>query len=173
MRSLHTISSSEALSRLQNICSGQEKCSSDIRTRLRQWKISPEDQEKILNRLIKDGFVDDRRFTGFFVRDKQRLNKWGKEKIRFALQRKELSREIIDEALLLIPDENFEETLRELLRRKSAETTKYNPYELKNKLIRFAVQRGFQYDLIFRVVDEFISSEGSDENTEKDELDFS
>ena len=157
MKPKRIISPEEALSRLQNLCSTHEKCTGDVREKLRQWNINADEKEKIISRLIKDKFVDDTRFAGFFVRDKQRINKWGKEKIRYALAHKGLSKEIIDEALLSLPVENFEDSLRELLQRKSRELSKYEPYEKKNRLIRFAVQRGFDYDLIFRLVDEFLN----------------
>ncbi len=152
MKPKRIISPEEALSRLQNLCSTQEKCSGDVREKLRQWSINSEDQEIIIRKLVKDKFVDDNRFAGFFVRDKQKINKWGREKIRYALIHKGLNKEIIDEALLSLPVENFEDSLRELLQRKSRELSKYEPYEKKNRLIRFAVQRGFDYDLIFRLV---------------------
>jgi len=157
MKPIRDISPEEALSRLQNLCSNREKCTGDVREKLRQWKINQEEQEKIISKLINDKFLNDIRFAGFFVRDKQRINKWGREKIRYALIHKGLSKEIIDEALLTLPAENYEESLRELLQRKSRELSKYEPYEKKNRLIRFAVQRGFDYDLIFRLVDEFLN----------------
>lgn len=156
MKPVRGISPQEALSRLQNICSTQEKCSSDILAKLRQWKISANDQEKIVDSLKKDKFFDDRRFTEFFVRDKQKLNKWGKEKIKFALLSKGLDAEIINEALSAIEPGNFEEALRELLSKKSRELNKYKPFERKNRLIRFALQRGFDYNLIFNVVEDFV-----------------
>ncbi len=138
------VSPDEALSRLQNLCSTQEKCSGEIKEKLRRWNISQNDGIKIL------------RFAGFFVRDKQKINKWGKEKIRFALRSKGLSQELINEALSSLPPENFEDALRELLSKKSKELGKYDAYEKKNRLIRFAIQRGFEYDLIFKVVEDFL-----------------
>jgi len=155
----HNMTSAEALSRLQNLCSTQEKCSGDVREKLRQWGIPEEEQQGIIDKLVKDKFVDDHRFAGFFVRDKQKINKWGKEKIRFTLIRKGLSREIIDEAFSSIPVEDFETSLRELLGRKSKELGKYESFEKKNRLIRFAIQRGFDYDLIFRLIDEYVKAE--------------
>ena len=156
MKTERTISKEEALSRLQNLCSKLEKCSGEVREKLRLWKIAGDEADKIIDRLKKDKFIDDYRFVGFFVRDKQKINKWGKEKIRYALKMKGLSEEIINEALGALPVENYEETLRELLQKKSKELSKYEAYDKKNRLIRFAVQRGFDFDLIFRVVDDYI-----------------
>ena len=157
MKPVRNISPQEALSRLQNLCSTQEKCTGDAREKLRQWNISKAEIEKIIGRLKEDKFIDDRRFVEFFVRDKQKINKWGKEKIRYALKNKGLNQEIINEALSSLPSENFEDALRELLTKKSRELGKYQSYEKKNRLIRFAVQRGFDYDLIFRIIDDYVN----------------
>jgi len=146
----------EALSRLQHLCSVSEKCSGEAMEKLRQWDIPEESRKTIIEKLLKDKFIDDVRFAGFFVRDKQRINKWGREKIRYALVHKGVSKEIIDQALSDLPAENFEEALRELLKKKSKELGKFESYEKKNRLIRFAIQRGFDYDLIFRVVDDYV-----------------
>ncbi len=156
MKPTRNVSPQEALSRLQNLCSIQEKCSSDILNKLRQWNISENDREKIIASLKKDKFLDDKRFAEFFVRDKQKLNKWGKEKIKYALLHKGLEQDIIDDALSTLVPGNFEETLRELLSKKARELSKYKSFERKNRLIRFAIQRGFNYDLVFRIVDDFV-----------------
>jgi regulatory protein len=153
--SIKIITPEEALKRLQHLCSSREKCSSEIIEKMKAWNLPPSEQEKILSSLVRDKFVDDRRFAGFFARDKQKINKWGREKIRFAMTRKGLSREIIDEALESLPSGNSEQILRDLLGKKSRELSRFNPWEKKNRLIRFAVQRGFDYDLIFRLVDEY------------------
>lgn len=156
MKTVRDITPAEALARLQNLCSTQEKCSGEVLEKLRKWNIPEAERVKIIERLKKDKFVDDYRFAGFFVRDKQKINKWGKEKIRYAMISKGLNQEIINEALSSLPKENYEESLRELLKRKSGELKKYESYEKKNRLIRFAIQRGYDYDLIFRIINEFI-----------------
>lgn len=157
MKSNLNLTSDEAILRLQNICSNREKCTGEIREKLRQWNINKEEAELIIKKLINDKFVDDHRFAGFFVRDKQKLNKWGREKIRYALIHKGIQKEIIEKALESLEVSDYEETLRELLARKSKELYKYESHEKKNRLIRFAVQRGFDYDLISSVINDFIS----------------
>jgi len=156
MKAIRKITPAGALERLQILCSAREKCTGDIKEKLRQWNISGAESAVIISNLIRHKFIDDRRYAGYFVRDKQKLNKWGKEKIRYALMNKGLSKEIIDEALEELQVENYEEALRELLIKKSRELNKYDPYEKKNRLIRFAAQRGFDYELIFRLVDDYV-----------------
>jgi len=156
MKPARNISPEEALSRLQNLCSAQEKCTGDVLDKLRRWNVPEEEREKIVASLVKDKFIDDHRFAEFFVRDKQRINKWGREKIRYALVNKNLGKEIIEEALSGLPLENYETALRDLLSRKSRELARHEGYEKRNRLVRFAIQRGFDYDLIFRLVDEYV-----------------
>ena len=70
------ISPEKALQRAQALCARQERCSHDIRLKLRQWKLSNADIEKIVKQLIADSFINDERYAKMFVRDKSKFNKW-------------------------------------------------------------------------------------------------
>ena len=143
-----------ALTRLQKICSLQEKCTSDIMQKLKTWAIPEQDIQKIIGSLKRDKFIDEERFAVFFVRDKHKINKWGREKIRYALLHKGLAAEIIDAALSEIREEKYNETLKELLIKKKKEIKSNNSYEMKGKLIRFGTQRGYSFDIVYKLVDE-------------------
>jgi regulatory protein len=153
----YKITPQEALSRLQKLCSIAEKCTGDAREKLRKWNIPETETAFIIEKLTMDKFIDDHRYAEYFVRDKQKINKWGKEKIRYALSHKGLKKEIIEDVISNQPVENYELVLRELLSKKSKELGKFEAFERKNRLIRFAVQRGFEYDLIFRIIDDFMT----------------
>ncbi len=150
------ISSQEALTRLQKLCSHQEKCSSDIQVKLNSWGIDENDTQKILVELKREKFLDDKRFAEFFVKEKQNINKWGKEKIKFALIKKRIDKEIIDGVLSEINQENQMIVLKGLLIKKKGEIKSANPYEIKRKLINFGLQRGFGIDNIYTLVDEIL-----------------
>ena len=72
--------------------------------------------------------------------------------IRMALRTKAIPHRLIDEAMAqLVPEEN-NERLEEMLRKKAAKTTARNDYELKGKLVRFAVGRGFDLEEVLEVI---------------------
>ena len=144
----------EALSYTMDLCSRQEKCSSEIMEKLKKFKVQEASMVKVLQTLKKEGFIDESRYAGMFVRDKLRINRWGKIKIRYMLSAKRIPDEIIRDALDGIDDQNYLEILKEELSKKQKSVKAENPFEVRNKLARFAQQRGFESGLIFQVLDE-------------------
>jgi regulatory protein len=144
----------EALSYTMDLCSRQEKCNSEIREKLKKFKVQEAAVEKVLQTLKKEGFIDESRYAGMFVRDKLRINRWGKIKIQYMLSAKRIPEEIIRDALDGIDDQNYLEILKEELSKKQKSIKAENPFEVRNKLARFAQQRGFESGLIFQLLDE-------------------
>ncbi len=150
------ISYSSALSKMQFICSRQEKCCSDIRKKLENWNLSYDDQDKIIQSLIDDKFIDENRYTGFYVRDKYKFNKWGRIKISHHLKQKQIPESTIMEAFDSISEEIYEENLEDILSSKMRSTREEDLYKLKAKLYRFAQSRGFESNLILRNIDKIL-----------------
>ncbi|MGE0079511.1 MAG: regulatory protein RecX [Bacteroidales bacterium] len=153
------ISKEKALSRLQNLCARNEKCSGDLRQKMVQWKLAPEDINWVISRLTTDRFVDDSRYAGMFVRDKSRISKWGRIKIATALRAKGVAADIINEALSQIDPNVDKAQLAELITRKAKQTKAKSVYDLKSKLIRFGVSRGFDMGLVIDVVNGIVKGE--------------
>jgi regulatory protein len=145
-----------ALTRLQKICSLQEKCIADIMQKLGKWEISGEESKTIIESLIGDKFIDEERFAVFFVRDKNKIYKWGREKIKYALIHKGIPAEVIEAALTEINEDKYNDALKELLIKKRREIKSKNLYEMKGKLIRFGTQRGYSYEIVYKLVDEVL-----------------
>jgi regulatory protein len=138
----------QVLSKAMSICSKAEKCVSDIQIKLDGWGIEFADAQKIIKTLIAEKFIDEERYTRYFVRDKFRFNQWGKVKIVFMLKSKKIPPVLIDEALQEINDEAYLELLVKLLKDKAKKTKFVNEYDKKGKLIRFAQSKGFEFEVI-------------------------
>lgn len=146
-----TISPEKALTRAQALCAKQERCSNDIRLKLVQWQIEPNEVDKIINKLISDSFINDERYARMFARDKSKFNKWGPIKITYTLRSKRIPEDIIKSALQeIISDDDT--ALKELMIRKLKNLKAKSLYELKVKLIRFGVSRGYEYELVSKIV---------------------
>lgn len=150
------ISKEKALAKAQGICAKMEKSKGEIRQKLFEWKVEKQFHNEILSQLEKDKFIDENRFVHFFVRDKFKLNKWGKIKIEFALRSKEISSELIHEALESIDIEYYKETCKDLLKKKLKSLTNDEPEKQREKLIRFGHSRGFEAHIVFAFVDELL-----------------
>jgi len=160
---LHTkekhINKEKALSRLQYLCARSEKCTGDLRQKMIQWKMETTDIAWVINSLTSDKFVDDARYAAMFVRDKSRISKWGRVKIATALRAKGVAADIINDALTQIDPSTDKTQLIELIARKAKQTKSKSVYDLKNKLIRFGVSRGFDMGVVIDVVNGAVKGE--------------
>ena len=143
----------QALDRLMTLCSRSEKCTEDARVLLERWGIAAEYREEIIRTLIKQKYIDDRRYAAAFVRDKIAHNKWGRRKIGDALRMKRIPADAVEHALAAVPDGTEREQLLLLLRRKRASVKAENDYRMKEKLVRYALSKGFALDDILETVD--------------------
>ena len=151
-KSKKTVTEQEALLKLSALCSQAEHSSGEMREKMRRWALPPDVSERVLNRLIDECFVDDERYARFFVRDKIRFDRWGRRKIDQALYRKGIDSSIRSRVLDAVPVSEYESVLRELLAAKRRTVKASSDYELCGKLVRFAVSRGFDMDIVRRCV---------------------
>ncbi|MGF1584557.1 MAG: regulatory protein RecX [Bacteroidales bacterium] len=151
-----TITHAEALDKARKLCAAEEKCRFDIRKKLFDWGVSSGDTEKIINELVADKFLDEWRFARLFAVGKFHNNKWGKIKISYELLRKNIAKNTIEDALRRIDDEEYAEVLRKELLKKQRSIPTDDNQELKEKLHRFASSKGYEYDIIEKVLDDLI-----------------
>jgi regulatory protein len=147
-------SEEELLNSVASLCSASEQCKSDIKEKLRRRGASKEISEKIVERLLKEKFIDESRYAKAFVRDKYRFDKWGKLKIRMALKAKSISEDNIDIAFGEIDLDEYRSNLSSLIQNKRKSVKAENDYELRGKLIRFALGRGYEMDDILSILGE-------------------
>ena len=146
----------EALVKLQHYCAYQDRCHREVRTKLLQLGIRGGDLEQIMAQLIEDDFLNETRFAVAFVRGKFNQKLWGKRKIIQALKKKDVNQYDIDQGLQEINDKTYRSALNDLLVRKKKLYDPDDKLMLKNKLYRFAIQKGFEPDLILKVLDDII-----------------
>ena len=145
------------LERYERQCARMESCSGDIRRKaLKALDGDAEAAEKIVASLVADGFVDDRRYAGAFVREKSALQGWGEAKLKYMLAAKGISREIIADALTEIDAEKASAKLERLVQAK-ARTLEGDP-AFRLKLLKFGLSRGYDYDTVDAAVRTILQS---------------
>lgn len=142
----------ELLHKAASYCSISEHCISEVKDKLTAWCVSCDEKEKIINKLINDDFINEKRYCVAFTKDKFHFNKWGKIKISYALKQKGLSNEMINNALKTIDDGEYEEMLAVILKAKLKSLKWEYEYEKQGKLFAFAQSRGFESAVIDRVI---------------------
>ena len=142
----------EAYTRLSALCAMGEHCCHDMQKKMKNWELPEGAEDRIIEKLVKEKFIDEGRFARAFVRDKFRYNRWGKIRIQQELRLRQISQKHIDEALEEIESDDNLSTLTEIIKKKRPSVKGKNEYEIKAKLIRFALGRGFSMDDITKVI---------------------
>ena len=148
------MSPAEALKKLAALCARGEHSTGDADEKMRRWGLSEDDRLQVIQKLVDNKFIDDQRFTKYFVHDKIKFNHWGRRKIEVALRQKGIADETVSDVLDGIPDEEYLDILRPMIKDKMEKTTGKTDYERAMKTIKWAVGRGFSLDLIRRCIDE-------------------
>lgn len=142
----------EALNRAAAYSTLCERCVSEVTAKLTAWGVPHCEQEKIIARLIEEKFIDEARYCRAFVNDKVRFNRWGRIKIRAALSEKRLPRELINEAMDNIDEEQYRAGLAEVIAAKRKELKGKDDHAAQQKIIRHAASRGYEPSLILRTI---------------------
>jgi len=143
----------EAFYKLSAMCASAEHCLYEMSEKMRRWQVPDDERERVLQRLVDEKFVDEERYCRSFVADKIRYNGWGRRKVEQALAAKRIQRDISSGVLDEISDEEYADVLRPLIRNKRKSVKAASEYELNQKLIRFALGRGFSFDVIRMCLD--------------------
>lgn len=145
---MNTMTEQEAYLRLAALCAQAEHCEYEMQEKMRRWEIADDAQARVMQRLITERYVDDERFARAFANDKVKYNKWGRRKVEQAMWLKHIAEDIRQRVLDSIDDEEYIAILRPLLQQKRRSVKVRNDYELRQKLIKFAIGRGFTMDII-------------------------
>lgn len=147
------ITEAQALKKLGDLCAKTEHCSGEIIEKMYKMGLPEDAKTRIMEKLTKYSYVDDERFTNAYVYDKIRYNKWGRRKIEQALWAKRIDNKIANLVLDAVPDEEYLSVLRPLLKSKYPTIKAETDYERSVKLIKYALGKGFTFNLIKQCID--------------------
>ena len=147
---------------LAQLCARSEHCQHEMLEKMRKWGMADEAQARVMQRLVSERYIDDERYARAFVRDKIRYNKWGRRKVEQALWMKRIDDDIRERVLGEIDADEYISVLRPLLKQKRRSTKAQSDYELNQKLVRFALSRGFTFDIIRQCMDGDIDDMGDE-----------
>jgi regulatory protein len=143
----------QALFKLTALCSKAEHCSGEMTEKMQKWGIAEDVQARIMAYLTKEKYVDDERYCRFFIRDKIKYNGWGRRKIEQALYLKQVPKNVSTPVFAEIDEAEYLAVLRPLLQQKYKTIKANSDYERSMKLIKFAMGRGFDLEIIRKCID--------------------
>lgn len=144
------------MEKAKGFCAYRERSVREVRMKIKTWGAPYSLEQRLVKALEEDNFLNDARFAKAFARGKFRTNKWGKRKLKTALQMSGIADSLIREALLEIDSEHYADVARKLAEKKMKALAKEaDTYTRKAKLFQFLMQKGFETDLISKVIAEF------------------
>ncbi len=152
LKSRRPVTIDDAIARLEAMCARAEHCTYELKEKLWQWCIPAAESEKIIAQLKASRYVDDARFARAFVNDKVKFAKRGRLRIKQALELKHIDSNIIADALAEIDTKLYAENLSDTLKQKAKTLDDVTSYENRVKLLRFAVQRGYEPSLVAKAI---------------------
>ena len=148
------LSPDQVLDKMAKYCAYQERCVKDVTEKLKTFELTQKEKDEILDYLIDNRFVNNTRFAQAFVKGKINQSGWGLNKIRFHLAQKGIDKAIIDEALQTYDEETYRQRLLDILNSKSKTVKAENDFEKNRKLATYAMQKGFEANLVWEVIKE-------------------
>ena len=143
--------------KLENYCVYQDRCHKEGEQKMWEFQLIPEARELILLSLMKDNFLNEERFSKSYARGKFRIKSWGKQRIVRELKFRDISAYNIKTALKEIKETDYLETIYRITENRNEDISEPNIYKRKKKLVDFLMRKGFENDLIFKVVSEVVS----------------
>jgi len=134
-------------------CSKSEKCPDDLYKYLSKYSDNQDLIAKVISGLQSDDYLNTDRYIKAYVNDKFRFDKWGKIKIAYNLKQKRLPENKINEAISRIDMDAYIESLEELIKFKSSSIREKDLYKRKASIVRYCISKGFEYELIFKFLD--------------------
>ncbi len=138
----------EALAKLEYFCAYRERCPKEVRAKLADLGLRGNDAEQIFEVLREDGFFNEERFALAFAGGKFRMNHWGRVRIRLELRMRDISPDIVQQAIDSIEEAEYLKLLEQLMEKKRRQ------YEgsdnAREKAAASLIRAGFEQELVFR-----------------------
>jgi regulatory protein len=146
----------DAKQKIYKYCAYQERTHLEVRNKLFEYGLASDDVDTLLTQLISDGYLNDERFAKTFAGGKFRIKGWGRIRIANELEAKGLTKNCIQLGLKEIDQTDYEETLERLLKKKSAAVHEDDDYVRRDKIARYAIQKGFEPELVWKLIKEVL-----------------
>lgn len=156
MISNKTYTVEEALLKLRNYCSYQERCHQEVRQKLIGMRMIPEAIDQIIVHLLDHNFLNEERFAKTYVSGKFRIKKWGRRRLILELKKRDIGKYNINQALNEINEDDYIETFNALAEKRLPYIKETNSFKKKKKLADYLLYRGWESHLVYDKVNQLI-----------------
>lgn len=145
------LSKEEALKKIQNYCSYQERSHNEVKDKLFSFRLFKSEVDELISSLIENNYLNEERFAKQFAGGKFRIKHWGRKKIVYELQLKGVNKANIKLGLKEINEEEYFAMLKKLATKKWNEL-KGHKASKQAKVYAYLLQKGYESNLISTVV---------------------
>tara|TARA_R110001592_G_C13045967_1_gene739713 strand:- start:689 stop:1171 length:483 start_codon:yes stop_codon:yes gene_type:complete len=138
----------KALEKAMRYCVYQERCILDVENRLLAWGLPKAEWDKLIDTLVEQDFLNENRYIEDYVRGKFLIKKWGKNKIKAGLLQKKIRGSEVDKNLMAIDENEYKKTIHYLIEKKKALLNQKDDIELRDKLYRYLLSKGYESEII-------------------------
>lgn len=149
----------QALVKAAAYCAYQERTQQQVRDKVADWELEPEEIEQLIVDLVKQKFIDEERFARSYVRGKAQ-RRWGRRLIQQGLRELRVPDACIRVGMTEIDPDAYWENLLALATKK-ARSVAGEPDKLKRrmKVLAFLASKGYENDLARDATEEALKAE--------------
>lgn len=111
--------------------------------------------DNTINKLIKNGYLDDNIFTKAYIKDKLNFTNWGDYKIKRELSSLGVSQSIIEENSILLEDNILRERMEKIIEKDIRINKKYIGIKLKNKVYNHLLTLGYSKEKVITIINNY------------------
>jgi regulatory protein len=154
-----------AYGRALDYLSYRPRSESEVRRNLREKDVEDQIVDEVVGQLTRAGLLDDREFARYWVENRARFNPRGFRGLRYEMQQKGVSRDIIDEALVTF---DVEAAARKTAEAGARRLSHKDPSAFRRKLQAYMARRGFSYAVIKPLIEEMVEKRRCEEDIESE-----
>ncbi len=139
-----------------NFISYRSRTEKEIRNRIRKETSDESAIEDIISYLKSLNLIDDISFAKSYYENKRRLNYWSSNKIIYELKLKGIEDAKLEDFFDDIYSVDLDNARKLINKNINIWNKKFDKYKLKNKIYSFLSQKGFSYDIINVIFEEYV-----------------
>lgn len=142
---------------LTRYCNFQERCHWEVDKKLNTYELDEDKKKEVVDYLIQNDLLNEKRFTKLFIQGKIRYRQWGRKKLAQELRLKGVEEKLIHDEIGTVEDEDFNNALDHLLKKKIDATNGKNVSKKFQKIYRFLLSKGHEKELIHKALEKHMS----------------
>jgi len=142
--------------KLKQYCSYQDRCHSEVESKLSKFNLISQAKDQILFNLINEDYLNETRFCKSFVRGKFKIKNWGKRRIIQELKSRKISEFNIKKGLSEINEFDYQEKFENLFNKKLSSLENLNSIDKKKKIFSYLQYRGWETNLIYEKINQIL-----------------